>query len=118
MKYLISIVVVLLLSSCSNKEAQPCEDLLECENTCEFILKDHEASAAFLSCFNSWGVLYQDSDLNTGLIIDDFPNEYKEEGVKLILCGYARINTIPLDFPDPSIGAVYQFKAVSISETD
>ena len=121
MKNLVIAIVCLLTVSCSKstETPDPCLTLTDCTETCEFVLQQQTVTTIFLSCFNRWGAIYQGPlDGNIGLIIDDMPEKYQQDSLTLNLCGYARTNEIPLEFPDPSFGEVYQFEAVYMEVKD
>jgi len=108
-----------ILFSCSENlvEIDHCEELDPCEGECLFKVNKTEAMTYYLTCFDRWGVLYNNgNEYPTGLIIDNMPGEFQKDSMTVLLCGYARTNEIPMTFPDPNIGEVYQFEAVSLVE--
>jgi len=119
MRYLAILFTTLLLFSCSENmiEIDPCELMDPCEGECLFKVDKTEATTYYLTCFDRWGVLYDNgNEFQSGLIIDNMPDEFKKADMSVMLCGYARTNELPMTLPDPNIGEVHQFEAVSLVE--
>lgn len=120
MRYLTIFTICLIAFSCSTTDdnSDICKELVECTGACEFTLEKQTATTVFLSCYHRWGVLYDGDEYPIGLIIDHLPAEYEHDSMEVVLCGYARTNEIPLRFPDPLVGAVYQFEAAYIQAVE
>ena len=108
----------LTLASC-RKTDEPytiCDTELNCQNEdCLFTLDNTEGTVSFLNCFGRWAIIVPSiNESNYWYIVDDWDPAYKEEGIKVNFCGYAKENTFPLLIPDPMPGQFYQFKLENI----
>lgn len=105
---------IALLSMLSCQKTENCSDMSSCSGECLFILNEQSATTYFLSCYDRWGVVYEDQSQRIGLIIDDINDSLKKDNLSVKICGYARENKIPMQFPDPFLESVYQFDAVML----
>jgi len=114
MKYFM-FALLLIAGSCQKAvEVDACAKLADCSGECLFAVDETIATTRFLTCYNSWGVVYEQEDGMVGLIVDDIDTEFHSDSLQVKLCGYARTNQIPLEFPDPFFNEIYQFEAVML----
>jgi hypothetical protein len=111
---LIASLSVLLWSCSSEEEEVICEDITCASPDCLFVINGQEAETTFLTCFGRWGYWYQIDEYWVALIPDSFDSNLEEAGLHINICGRARENTIPIQFPDPMIGEVYQFETLDL----
>ena len=116
--YLLLILLAVSCSKINNEEEQICADPLFCKNEeCLFTIDNSLGETMFLTCYGKWGVFAPNSTEDGSdlwFIVDAFDDAFKEEGLKIIFCGYVRKNSVPLEFPDPVIGQVYQINLEKI----
>lgn len=120
-----SILVFLLAIacvSCSKDDAQQtriCETPLTCtDEDCLYTIDNSAGETTYLSCFDRWGIIAPHPEFggqNIWLIVDEWNEKYETEGRSIIFCGYVRENTVPLQFPDPSVGEVRQIRLAGVA---
>ena len=122
MKYLIIIIALVTTVFACNKNGESpdiCAETLNCiSENCVYTISNTQGTIVFLSCFNRWGINSSDQAPNgdpVWLIVDNLDSSFEQKGLEVIYCGYVRENTVPLQFPDPNVGAVYQIRLVNIS---
>ena len=104
-----------LLWSCSSEEEEVvCEDIICEAPQCIFLIEGQEVETTFLTCFNRWGFWYQIDEYWIALIPDSYDKDLEEAGLKVSICAKARENTVPIQFPDPMIGEVYQIETLNL----
>jgi hypothetical protein len=88
-----------------------CEEKLPCTNECIFTVENIEAQTLFIGCFGKWGFVFTDPakpESISAAIPDVWDEDFKKDSIDIIVCGIMRENKIPLLFPDPGFGWVYQ----------
>ena len=116
-KYLLLLSFFILFASACTRN---CEEKMDCSGDCLFMEVDKVATVGYFSCFDTWGVQYSDpsSDPETIFCLStDFPKNLKEEGLTVTFSGTFFENSIPLQFPDPSMfGLMYEVDFCDIEE--
>ena len=120
MKNIFWIFILGLMVSCATEEADQaiCADQLVCQDpTCLFTIDNASGQTMFLSCYARWGIfaptaLSDGSD--TWLIVKAWDVSFEQADLDITFCGYVSENTVPLQFPDPSITSIYEIELAEI----
>jgi hypothetical protein len=109
------------LMACENNNDSKvmCEEKLPCSGDCLFTIENMEAQTSFISCFDRWGFIFTDPanpEFKSAAIPDKWDKKFEIDSMDIVVCGILRENEIPLKFPDPSFGRVYQIDVKEVEK--